>query len=141
MKRLVILSPNWLGDAVMALPAIADVRRSAPGLSITVAARGDRAAVRARSRGERDMIVSPAGRSDVVGWRGALADTFAGGDFDTALLLPNSMQFPPCSRLAPPFPNAWGDIERSAVPADAPSIGCLGCIRSRRISTSSTLGF
>ena len=39
MKRLVILSPNWLGDAVMALPAIADVRRAAPGVSITVAAR------------------------------------------------------------------------------------------------------
>jgi len=39
MKRLVILSPNWLGDAVMALPAIADVRRAAPDASITVAAR------------------------------------------------------------------------------------------------------
>ena len=33
MKRLVILAPNWLGDAVMALPAIADVRRGAPGAS------------------------------------------------------------------------------------------------------------
>jgi ADP-heptose:LPS heptosyltransferase len=31
MKRLVILAPNWLGDAVMALPAIADVRRGAKG--------------------------------------------------------------------------------------------------------------
>ena len=39
MKRLVILSPNWLGDAVMALPAIADVRRAAPDASITIAAR------------------------------------------------------------------------------------------------------
>ena len=39
MKRLLILAPNWLGDAVMALPAIADVRRAAPGLSIAVAAR------------------------------------------------------------------------------------------------------
>ena len=39
MKRLVILSPNWLGDAVMALPAIADVRRASPDASITVAAR------------------------------------------------------------------------------------------------------
>src|SRR5437763_1027511 len=39
MTRLVILAPNWLGDAVMALPAIADVRRSAPDLTIVVAAR------------------------------------------------------------------------------------------------------
>ncbi|HZR26033.1 MAG TPA: lipopolysaccharide heptosyltransferase II [Vicinamibacterales bacterium] len=38
-KRLVILAPNWLGDAVMALPAIADVRRAMPDAAITVAAR------------------------------------------------------------------------------------------------------
>jgi lipopolysaccharide heptosyltransferase II len=37
--QLVILAPNWLGDAVMALPAIADVRRSLPDATITVAAR------------------------------------------------------------------------------------------------------
>ena len=29
--RLVVFAPNWLGDAVMALPAIADVRRGAAG--------------------------------------------------------------------------------------------------------------
>src|SRR6266581_8651575 len=39
MDRLVILAPNWLGDAVMALPAIADVRRAAPAATIAVAAR------------------------------------------------------------------------------------------------------
>ena len=39
MKRLVILAPNWLGDAVMALPAIADVRRGAPDAHVAVAAR------------------------------------------------------------------------------------------------------
>src|SRR5262245_64240096 len=39
MNRLVILAPNWLGDAVMALPAIADVRREWPRAEIVVAAR------------------------------------------------------------------------------------------------------
>jgi heptosyltransferase II len=39
LKRLVILAPNWLGDAVMALPAIADVRRESPDAEIVVAAR------------------------------------------------------------------------------------------------------
>src|SRR5216683_703164 len=29
MNRLVILAPNWLGDAVMALPAIADLHARA----------------------------------------------------------------------------------------------------------------
>jgi heptosyltransferase-2 len=38
MNRLVILAPNWLGDAVMALPAIADLRRASPAAAITVAA-------------------------------------------------------------------------------------------------------
>ena len=28
VRRVLVLSPNWLGDAVMALPAIADVRRA-----------------------------------------------------------------------------------------------------------------
>src|SRR5712691_148053 len=39
VNRLVIFAPNWLGDAVMALPAIADVRRASPGVTIAVAAR------------------------------------------------------------------------------------------------------
>jgi heptosyltransferase-2 len=39
MSRIVILAPNWLGDAVMALPAIADVRRGAPDASLAIAAR------------------------------------------------------------------------------------------------------
>jgi heptosyltransferase-2 len=39
VKRLVVVAPNWLGDAVMALPAIADVRRGQPATSIIVAAR------------------------------------------------------------------------------------------------------
>src|SRR5688500_5304008 len=37
--RLVIVAPNWLGDAVMALPAIDDVSRARPGWAIAVAAR------------------------------------------------------------------------------------------------------
>ena len=39
VKRLVVVAPNWLGDAVMALPALADVRRGAAGAVIDVAAR------------------------------------------------------------------------------------------------------
>jgi heptosyltransferase-2 len=37
--RIVVLSPNWLGDAVMALPAIADVRRRFGAAHLAVAAR------------------------------------------------------------------------------------------------------
>jgi ADP-heptose:LPS heptosyltransferase len=38
-ERLVVLAPNWLGDAVMALPAFADVRRHFRSAHIAVAAR------------------------------------------------------------------------------------------------------
>src|SRR4029079_16142856 len=37
--RILILSPNWLGDAVMALPAIADMRRRFPRARLVVVAR------------------------------------------------------------------------------------------------------
>jgi heptosyltransferase-2 len=39
LESLLVLAPNWLGDAVMALPAIADVRRAFPSARLVVAAR------------------------------------------------------------------------------------------------------
>jgi heptosyltransferase II len=92
MKRLVILSPNWLGDAVMALPAIADVRRAAPGASITVAARAAIAPLFRLVPEVDDTILlsKPAAIHDVARWR-ALGAELADGGFDAALLLPNSM--------------------------------------------------
>ena len=38
-SRILVLSPNWLGDAVMALPAITDVKRRFPAARVIVAAR------------------------------------------------------------------------------------------------------
>ena len=92
MKRLVILSPNWLGDAVMALPAIADVRRAAPEASITIAARAAIAPLFQLVPEVDATIVlpKPAAIHDVARWR-TLGAELAGGAFDAALLLPNSM--------------------------------------------------
>lgn len=42
---ILILAPNWLGDAIMALPAIRDVRRHFAGQHLSVAARPSIAAV------------------------------------------------------------------------------------------------
>jgi heptosyltransferase II len=80
MNRLVILAPNWLGDAVMALPAIADVRRAVPAASITVAARASIAPLFAMAPDVDETLI--------LG--GAEAETLAARRFDTALLLPNS---------------------------------------------------
>lgn len=108
MKRLVILSPNWLGDAVMALPAIADLRRAAPDAQIAVAARPAIAPLFRLVPDVNDTIVlsKPAAIHDVGRWR-ALGAELAGGEFDTALLFPNSMHAALLvSRAA--IPERWG---------------------------------
>ena len=38
LGRLLVRMPNWLGDAVMALPALAAVRRAWPQASLSVGA-------------------------------------------------------------------------------------------------------
>ena len=39
MTRIVVVAPSWLGDTVMALPALADLRRGWPDAELGVAAR------------------------------------------------------------------------------------------------------
>ncbi|HWF84672.1 MAG TPA: lipopolysaccharide heptosyltransferase II [Vicinamibacterales bacterium] len=90
MRHLVILAPNWLGDAVMALPAMADVRRRAPRATITVAARPAVAPLFGMVR-DVDATIVLAPRHGVSGWLDAGAD-LRGDRFDAALLLPNSFQ-------------------------------------------------
>ncbi len=89
--RIVVISPNWLGDAVMALPALADVRRHYPAAHLAVAARASVAPLFAMVEGV-DEIVSLPGRGGlraVTGWRQDAAALATGG-FDAALLFPNS---------------------------------------------------
>jgi len=77
-SQIAILAPNWLGDAVMALPAVRDVCAGTPGASITIAARAGVAPLFRLVPGV-DRVLEVA------------ADTgLAGGRFDAALLLPNS---------------------------------------------------
>jgi heptosyltransferase-2 len=108
MKRLVILSPNWLGDAVMALPAIADVRRGARDMSLTIAAR---LAIAPLFRlvpdvDETIVLSKPAAVGDVLAWR-SLGHELTGKGFDAALLLPNSMHAAVLVSRAG-IPERWG---------------------------------
>jgi heptosyltransferase-2 len=103
IQRLVILAPNWLGDAVMALPAIADVRRQLPHASIVAAARPAVAPLFHMVAEVNDVIAfvpRPAG------WREAAAQ-LRGRGFDAALLLPNSFQSAFVSMRAG-IPGRWG---------------------------------
>ncbi len=97
MNRLVILAPNWLGDAVMALPAIADVRRAAPAASISVAARASVAPLFALVREVNDTLVIERDAAHVL----------AAKNFDTALLLPNSTRAALVARRSR-IPERWG---------------------------------
>ena len=108
MKHLVILAPNWLGDAVMALPAIADVRRAAPDAAISVAARAPIAPLFTLVPGVRDTIVLPRAASigDVSSWK-TIGAELADRRFDTALVLPNSIHAALVASRAG-IPERWG---------------------------------
>lgn len=86
-----VLAPNWLGDAVMALPAIADVKRHAPGRRIVVAARAAVASLFELAP-DVDAVVTLEWKGN---WRertGLSADVarLRAVGADSAILLPNS---------------------------------------------------
>lgn len=86
VTRLVVVAPNWLGDAVMALPALADVYRASPGTHITVAARPSVAPMFTMVRGVSEVLsFDPRGP-----WWRDMAAPLRARAFDGALLLPNS---------------------------------------------------
>jgi len=87
--RIIVVAPNWLGDAVLALPAIAAVRRAHPAAHIAVAARRSVADL-FRLASVVDAVVTL--QSDGRWWRRAAfrSDVARLRDFDLALLLPNS---------------------------------------------------
>ncbi len=89
--RIVIFAPNWLGDAVMALPAIADVRRHFAAAHLAIAARPAVVPMFAMVRGVDEVVTLPGGGGlrAIGGWRSDVAALRTGG-FDVALLLPNS---------------------------------------------------
>ena len=85
--RLVVRPPNWLGDAVLALPAMAAIRRAFPQAHLTVAAVPGVAALFREGTDARPNHVLDLPTST----RQAIA-VLEGGGFDLGLLLPNSFR-------------------------------------------------
>jgi len=85
VERLVVVAPNWLGDAVMALPALADVLHASSGTTVTIAARPSVAPLFRLVGGVSDVLELARGAA----WR-EVAGLLRGRGFDAALLLPNS---------------------------------------------------
>ncbi|HKW01786.1 MAG TPA: lipopolysaccharide heptosyltransferase II [Vicinamibacterales bacterium] len=98
-SRIVLRAPNWLGDAVLALPAMAAVRRAYPRAELTVAAAASLAALYREGTDVRpDHVIELADKQ-----REAIK-ALAAGAFDLGILFPNS------------FRSAW-QLRRARVPA------------------------
>jgi len=81
--RIVIRAPNWLGDAVMALPAMAAVRRAHPGKTVILAARAAIAPL--------FQEITPAAPDEILSLDAEReADQLRGLRADAIVLLPNS---------------------------------------------------
>jgi heptosyltransferase-2 len=103
-----MLAPNWLGDAVMALPLLADLQRAWPETEIAVAARRSVATLFEMAPHISQTVEFESGQR----WRmlPALkrnAHLLAACGFDAALLLPNSFQAAWVASRAG-IPERWG---------------------------------
>jgi heptosyltransferase-2 len=96
--RVVVRAPNWLGDAVMALPAMAAVRAHFPSAHLTVAATPAVAAIL-----REDTDVNPDAILELPHAVRGVVPLLAAGRFDLGVLFPNS------------FRSAW-QLWRAGVP-------------------------
>ena len=98
VSRVLIRLPNWLGDAVLALPAVGAARRHFAGAAVTLAASSSVAPLLAEQAGLEGIatLILPDRRRDQVA-------ALKGGRFDLAILLTNS------------FGSAWV-VRRAGVP-------------------------
>jgi heptosyltransferase-2 len=99
-ERLVIRMPNWLGDAVMALPAVAAVRGAYPEAWLAVAAIPSIAPMFEENTGVSQQEILTVEKSSE-------ASMLRAGRFDTILLLPNSFGSAWSARRSG-IPNRWG---------------------------------
>jgi lipopolysaccharide heptosyltransferase II len=87
MTRVVVRVPNWLGDIVMAMPAIAAVRAAHPDAHLALAAPAAFAPFCAALPGVDGVVPLPGGGLRAIA---AHARALAGGGFDVAVLFTNS---------------------------------------------------
>jgi len=91
VRRVLIRSANWVGDAVMSLPAVASVCRGVPRAEVTILAKPWVGDLFSPFSGVHRVIpyLSPGVHGGIKGrWR--LAQDLKKGRFDLALHLPNS---------------------------------------------------
>ena len=83
LGRIVVRAPTWVGDAVMSVPALRELRRVLPGSHITVAAAAGTADIFAEADFIDDVLIHESGFLPVV-------RQLRRGKFDLALLFQNA---------------------------------------------------
>jgi heptosyltransferase-2 len=96
--RVLVRAPNWLGDVVLSLAAVRDVRRNLPGARLTVLARPSVAPLYGAVAEVDEVLASRGLRADAAALRGR---------FDAGILLPNSFGSALALRMAG-VPERWG---------------------------------
>ena len=91
MSRILVVAPNWIGDALMAQPLLARLREKRPGIKLDVLA-PDWVAPVARRMPEVDEVIPVPFRHGALqlGSRWQLARTLKTRSYDEAIVLPNS---------------------------------------------------
>src|SRR5262245_46121934 len=84
MQRVMVRATNWLGDAVMSLPALREIRRVFAASEIVLVARPSLAGLYARETCVDRVIPYPAGE------RAQIIDRLRAERFDCAILLQNA---------------------------------------------------
>ena len=93
MRRILVRSTNWVGDAVMSLPALQALRHRLPDAHIAILARPGVSAIFARE-GFADEIIpytAARGAKDMAA-KWALAQVLRSKRYDTAILLQNAFE-------------------------------------------------
>lgn len=93
ISRILVRATNWVGDAVMSLPALRAVRSRFPGAEITLLARPWVADVYAHESFANDLILfkpSRGARDLAAKWK--MSRDLSTRGFDLAVLLPNSFE-------------------------------------------------
>ncbi|MFL6574817.1 MAG: lipopolysaccharide heptosyltransferase II, partial [Burkholderiales bacterium] len=100
MPRILVVAPNWIGDALMAQPLLARLRSRTPGARIDVLAPDWVAPVARRMAEVEDVIAVPLRHKTLqLGSRWRIARELKARRYDEAIVLPNSWK----SALAPFF--------------------------------------
>ncbi len=91
MPRILVVAPNWIGDALMAQPLLARLRSRTPGAQIDVLAPEWVAPVARRMAEVEDVIAVPLRHKALqLGSRWRIARELKARRYDEAIVLPNS---------------------------------------------------